>query len=356
MGNPTVSIVCISYNQEKYIAEAIEGFLAQQTDFNFEIIIADDYSKDNTQAIIQKKATAHPDRFNLILRKQNIGIQKNLYDALQHAKGKYIALCEGDDYWIDSRKLQKQVDLLDKNPSFGLCFHPVKVIFEDSNTKEYIYPDIKQKKSFSREKLLKENFIQTNSVMYRRSNYKNLPEDILPLDWFLHLYHAQSGEVGFIDQTMAVYRRHEGGVWWSSHRNIDEIWRKHGLSHMRLYAELFKLYGEKENARHIIFGHICKLLNNLSKVDQKDSSDLYKKALAIISAHKDTLFEYQVFLINELETSLNEKQNEQIKLREELNQKETIISEKNKQIDLIKSSRLWKARNKVAKYVGRKPV
>jgi len=118
---PLVSIVCITYNQEKYIGEALDSLLMQQTSFPYEIIVADDVSSDGTQAICEKYAKRYPEIIHYIRREKNVGGMMNEYMAVQEAKGKYIAFCEGDDYWIDVNKLQQQVDFLESHPDYSLC-------------------------------------------------------------------------------------------------------------------------------------------------------------------------------------------------------------------------------------------
>lgn len=102
---PLVSVVCISYNHEKYINQALESILAQKTAFPFEIIAADDCSTDGTQSIIQQLADEHPNIIVPVLRPKNLGINNNYYDAVQRVRGEFIAICDGDDYWIDDNKL-----------------------------------------------------------------------------------------------------------------------------------------------------------------------------------------------------------------------------------------------------------
>lgn len=247
---PTVSIVSISYNHEKFIAKTLDGFLLQERDFAIEIIIADDASTDGTQRIIQEYAYKHPDIFRPILRKKNIGIQPNLNDALRHARGDYIALCEGDDFWTDSTKLKRQVEFLDKRPDYALCFHPVRVFFEGKQEEESIFPT--KTTGFTLDNLLAGNYIQTNSVMYRRQQYDKLPNDVLPLDWYLHVYHASFGKIGFINRVMSAYRRHDGGAWWDEYSDSSRLMRRNGFEYLRLFEEIFALFGANEKRGQII--------------------------------------------------------------------------------------------------------
>ena len=122
MKNTLVSVVMITYNHEKYIQQAIEGVLMQKINFHIELIIADDTSPDQTENIVKKIIVEHPNGhwIKYTKHKFNKGVSKNFTWALKQAKGKYIALCEGDDYWTDPLKLQKQVDFLEENENIGL--------------------------------------------------------------------------------------------------------------------------------------------------------------------------------------------------------------------------------------------
>lgn len=281
--SPKVSIITISYNQEDYIEAALDSFVSQKVNFPFEIIVADDASKDKTQTIIKRFEKEYPHLFNNILRKKNVGAQLNFKEAILSARGEYIALCEGDDFWTDTTKLQRQVDFLDGNKDYALCFHPVRVFYEDGREKDYIYPP-KPVKAMSLETLLQENFIQTNSVMYRRQNYNELPIDILPLDWYLHLFHSQYGKIGYIDEVMAAYRRHENGIWWgSASGDIDEVWKKFGIPHLRLFIEVGRLYGSKAEYKSIVNGHIYRAYEAIVRTDLRYSQNKLQEAINVSS-------------------------------------------------------------------------
>lgn len=126
---PKVSVVSTTHNQQAYVRDTLDGFLAQRVDFPMEVIVADDASTDATPRIIQDYADRHPNLFRPILRSRNVGLNANLTGALSAARGEYIALCEGDDYWVDPLKLTKQVALLDEDPDTTVCFHPVQVVW-----------------------------------------------------------------------------------------------------------------------------------------------------------------------------------------------------------------------------------
>lgn len=248
-----VSIITVTYNQELYVREALESICKQNTNFNFEVIVADDCSTDKTPQIIKEYAQKYPDIIKPIFRKKNLGAWQNFTDALKKTKGKYIALCDGDDFWTDPKKLQLQVDFLEKHPDYVLCFHPVRVIFENNEQKEFIYPDSSDTHKFTVNELLKKNFIQTNSVMYRKQTYKDAATNVTPGDWYLHLYHAQFGKIGFINKVMSVYRRHSGGIWWGSQAPDLLFWEKYAQHHINFYEEVKKLFADRsENIRSTI--------------------------------------------------------------------------------------------------------
>ena len=225
---PKLSVVSITYNQEAFIRETLDGFVAQKTAFPVEVIIADDASTDATPGIIQDYADRHPDLFRPILRSENIGVHANFAKTLSAARGEYIALCEGDDFWTDPLKLTKQVEFLDQHPKTTVCFHPVRVVYDDG-TKDEEFPPNSWRHDLSVEALLWRNFIQTNSVVYRRlPRYEDLPPGIMPIDWYLHVRHAVHGEIAMLPDTMAVYRRHAQGIWYTAHSDRQKFWAAQG--------------------------------------------------------------------------------------------------------------------------------
>ena len=130
-----VSISCLAYNHEPYISKCLDGFIMQKTDFPFEVLIHDDASTDRTADIIREYEAKYPDIIKPIYQTENkyskgIGITKTY--QFPRAKGKYIAMCEGDDYWTDPLKLQKQVDFLEKNEEYSACFHDIEIVNKDN--------------------------------------------------------------------------------------------------------------------------------------------------------------------------------------------------------------------------------
>jgi glycosyltransferase involved in cell wall biosynthesis len=360
---PKVSIVTISYNQEEYIGAALQSFVEQETDFAIEVIVADDCSTDRTPEIIDEYAKRYPDIFRPLRRKANLGIQRNIKDALMHARGTYIALCEGDDYWTDPTKLQRQVDFMEAHPDYALCFHPVRVFFQNQEEPDSIYPEPRKGHRFSVGELLSWNFIQTNSVLYRRQSYDALPEKLLPLDWYLHLYHAQFGKIGFIDRVMGAYRRHAGGIWWSSHENVDQIWRKHGASYLGTYKEILKIYGYKPAYRATTLRAIDELFEHFIAMDEryedtilvKMAQDFPEDVKAFIIRQSSRLKNTESSL-RSLESAAASREHDLAELRQLILQKNELIEKQSEEIRAIKASKVWRARNKVARTIGRKVV
>ena len=130
-----VSVAVITYNHEKYIRQALDSILMQQTVFDFEIVIGEDCSTDNTREIIQSYQIKYPERIKLVTSESNVGPMPNVVRTYKACRGKYIAVLEGDDYWIDPLKLEKQVDLLEANPEFSMCFTDRSIVDENGEIK-----------------------------------------------------------------------------------------------------------------------------------------------------------------------------------------------------------------------------
>lgn len=211
-----VSVAMITYNHERFIAQAIEGVLMQQTDFAVELVIGEDCSTDGTRAIVRRYGERYPERIRLLLPERNLGAHANAVATSNVCRGKYIALCEGDDYWTDLFKLQKQVDFLEAHPECAICFHNVTVVYADQRHGSHYFCPPDQKEISTLEDLLVSNFIPTCSVIYRRGLFGEIPSwfnELAITDWPLHVLNAQYGHIGYIDEVMAAFRLHAGGVW-----------------------------------------------------------------------------------------------------------------------------------------------
>jgi glycosyltransferase involved in cell wall biosynthesis len=225
--NSLLTVCLIAYNHKAYITKAINSIIQQETNFYFNVIIADDCSTDGTSEIIKKYVQEFPDQFTAILQNPNVGAGKNYEQLLAAAKGKYIAYLEADDYWIDKTKLQQQVDLLEANTHYVSCFTNVKEIFsEDENdARNYLQNGCYPKTFIGFKELIYKNYIQTCSLVFRNNLATPLPAWLVKLkvgDWPLHILLSQFGSAVYIHKEMAVHRNHSLGLW-SSKTKLNRI-------------------------------------------------------------------------------------------------------------------------------------
>jgi len=159
-----ISVCVITFNHEKFIKECLDSILSQKVNFAYQIVVGEDCSIDRTRAIMRDYQKKYPDKIKLFLSKKNLGAVENFIRTLNHCHGKYIALCEGDDYWADSYKLQKQVDFLESNPDYVVCYQDAEIINEDGIVINSKYGP---KKDFNREELIKSPMIPVHSLCFR---------------------------------------------------------------------------------------------------------------------------------------------------------------------------------------------
>jgi glycosyltransferase involved in cell wall biosynthesis len=215
---PVVSISCIAYNQEKFIRECIDGFLIQETCFPVEILINDDASTDKTAEIIREYQEKYPFLIKPIYQTENQYTKKridpNVAFNFPRATGKYIALCEGDDFWTDPLKLQKQITLLESRPDVAICFHKVEILKDDHLVDDYITKVPAEETTLC--DLAEKNYIHTPSCVFRNRgleivgpHFKNSPIG----DYYYHCMNAQYGKIYHISEVMGVYRNHDNSMW-----------------------------------------------------------------------------------------------------------------------------------------------
>ncbi|HEV2315085.1 MAG TPA: glycosyltransferase [Candidatus Acidoferrales bacterium] len=210
-----VSVMVITYNHERFIAQALEGVLAQKVNFDYEVVVGEDCSTDRTREILMDFHRRYPDKIVPLLRDHNIGGKENLLATLAACRGQYVALLEGDDYWISEDKLQKQVDFLDAHPDFAMCCSRVEIVHEDGTHASEIWPS-RVAGAYGLEDLLAENFVATCSVLYRWDSVEPLPawfRKVRPGDWALHALVTRTAKIELMDDVMAVYRVHAGSLW-----------------------------------------------------------------------------------------------------------------------------------------------
>lgn len=213
--SPLVSIDILAYNHEKYIAQAIDGALMQKTFFLTEIVICDDCSTDSTRDIILSYQKKHPENIILRFNDVNVGLRSTYFENKVACRGKYIAICEGDDYWTDQNKLQKQIDFLEANPDYSMCFHNAVELHEYPGhlTQSNIFKPLEER-DYSGSEILLNWLIPTASVVFRNDislDFRYI-DDFQFYDIVLFLRLADKGKIRCFDETMCVYRRHPESI------------------------------------------------------------------------------------------------------------------------------------------------
>lgn len=227
MNNIKISVIVTSYNHEKYIKKCIDSILMQKG-VDFEVIIGDDQSDDNTREILKEYKKNNHEIINLLPSNENLGVTKNLKRCFEVANGKYVAICEGDDYWTDSYKLQKQVKFLEERLDCVMCFNSILVYYENHKKKNHIQPKLSVDTLTTRELILNNYIGNFSSCMYRNSIIKKLPDhlyDLFTVDWMFNIACSEFGNIGFLNENMSVYRIHDSGLWSSkeAEKQISEL-------------------------------------------------------------------------------------------------------------------------------------
>ena len=219
MENPKVSVWVITYNHDKFIERAIDSVLMQEIDFTYEIVIGDDCSRDNTRNILKEYRIKFPENIRLLLRERNIGLGSNFMQTYLACKGQYVAMLEGDDYWIDKHKLQKQVHEMDRHPECTICGHLVEARNEKG---EYLYTYGPSaivhglKNIYEMEDIIKSNFIHTSGLMVRNHVVEQFPvwfRECLTADFVFQILHAMHGKIFFLPETMSVFNNNTASAW-----------------------------------------------------------------------------------------------------------------------------------------------
>jgi glycosyltransferase involved in cell wall biosynthesis len=214
----TVSVHMITYNHAPFIAQALDSILKQDTDFLYDIVIGEDASDDTTREILLAYKKKFPDKIKLILHKENVGIRENYRMTLAACRGKYIALCEGDDYWGDPLKLQKQVDFLETNEDYSICYHNSFIVDNENRMLQENFSDTIRDYSCD-EMLVADAVILTNTAMFRNFGERLSPplfHDIINGDMAVWHILGKYGKGKFLENVgNSYYRLHSGGVWSS---------------------------------------------------------------------------------------------------------------------------------------------
>lgn len=229
----------MTYNHEKFIRQALESVLMQKVNFPYEIIISEDCSTDSTRDIVINYHKKYPEKIRLILSPQNLHSNMIVARGIQAARGQYIALLDGDDYWTSVYKLQEQVDCLDNHDDCAICFHNTLVVYEDGSI--VTHPFHLQKPNYlisqgipktisTLKDIVPGNFMQSCSVMFRTGLFCNFPDwynSMFPItDWPLHVLNAEHGNIRYINKILGAYRVHAGGLWsmnMALYRKIEDV-------------------------------------------------------------------------------------------------------------------------------------
>lgn len=249
-----VSINCTTYNQESYIADAIESFLMQKTNFKYEILIHDDASTDNTRSIIKKYEKQYPDIIKPIYQEENKyskGIKVNYEYNFKRSKGKYIALCEGDDYWTDPYKLQKQVDYMESNPECTLCMHMVEAVNADTKQSLRFIRPYNYNKICSTEEVMMGGggFVGTNSLLFPKKAFKNAPEFYhnCPVgDYPLQILLTYKGYAYYMNENMSAYRVNSKNSWSRRMLNVSNEKKIQHIDKVEKMLDGFNIYSNRE--------------------------------------------------------------------------------------------------------------
>jgi glycosyltransferase involved in cell wall biosynthesis len=224
-----VSACIITYNQAPYIKKCIDGAISQKLSFDYEIVIGDDNSKDGTLEICNSYVEKYPDLIKLISRPSNIGMVGNWLQTISECSGDIIAICEGDDFWIDENKLQIQAEFLQQNPNYNISVHDVLYTnqTDDITDKRFTAPRFlgKPQNGFTLLDYIKnECLFHTSSFVIKKSMLKSFPEflnSVMSLDQAIFILYCLDGLIHFINEPMSCYRVHSSGITNSvAHKNL----------------------------------------------------------------------------------------------------------------------------------------
>ncbi len=282
---PVVVISCITYNHELYIREALAGFVMQQTNFPFVAIVHDDASTDGTAAIIREYAEKYPDIIKPIYETENQYSKRDgsLVRIMQEARNatgaKYVAMCEGDDYWTDPLKLQKQVDFLESHPDYTMAFHNAIECFEGDEAPDRLFSNL-ESREYSGYEIYANWIVPTASVIVRREVFESdiykqatCNRKFIFGDIILFLSAAHIGKTYAMKEIMSVYRRHEGGVTYCTTIDRDLKIIEHQKAIVKVFGSDFKQIANSHISnlymsiqyRHRAQGHMLKAILYLLK-------------------------------------------------------------------------------------------
>lgn len=276
-----VSVLCITYNQKDYIAEALESFISQKTNFDFEIVVHDDCSTDGTTDIIREYEKKYPNLIKPIYEKENqySKVRHILPLCYKYMKGKYVATCEGDDYWCDDSKLQKQYDFMESHKECSCVSHGT---YNLRNNK-VILPEKRRKKSeyVKEEEAILGTFLHTSSMFYRSEVLNDLPNYFYKCfvgDYPLFLYLSTIGKIYYINEYMSVYRMNAKNSWTEKNKSFQKKdKKKRRLEHLKNVKAVLNLYNIDTNKKYEYFVKIKVMIEEITKSIFLEEFDILKK-------------------------------------------------------------------------------
>ena len=307
MNDYLVTVFCTAYNHEKYIARTLSSFLKQKADFKYEILIHDDASTDGTQKIIREFSDKYPDTIHAILQQENqwskgINFMRDI--AMKYAKGKYIAVCEGDDYWIDEYKLQKQVDYMERHPECTFCFTNAVINNVQNGKKRVFIPYLKRDKNYIREsgnytvlEIAKFSFLPNCTFLFPKTNLDKLPEKYFDKyycgDRRNSLYFTALGYAHFINEKMGCYNYGVEGSAMTRMKTKIQL-AKEELTFARLYQniDIFTSFKYSEQLSEYIIDYLLTVyyLEGEERILTDEDYKLLEEHISIICRIKKVLF------------------------------------------------------------------
>lgn len=277
--NPVISVLMLTYNHQEYVGRALDSILGQKTDFSYEIVISDDASSDRTQDILLGYKDRFKEKISLLLSKVNQGLIPNFLKAYKACRGKYIAICEGDDFWISRNKLQKQISYLESHPDCSLTFHRAVNLYEGSGTKSLSNPHQKAESTIL--DLSRSNYITNVTAVFRHGPTLCLPEwfsQVSTYDYALHMLTSATGSIHYFKEPMAVYRQRKEAIW--SKAGQDKKWEI-SLKVRELLMDHFKGSNDEvfQNLRnaHLLIG--ARYMSDLEKKGQVQEAESLRTRL-----------------------------------------------------------------------------
>ena len=270
---PFVSVVVVTYQHEKYIRECLDGILQQKTNFPFEIIIGEDQSSDGTREICKEYADKYPETIKLFLRSRKTVIyidgkatgRYNFLENLKSSQGKYTAICEGDDYWSDPNKLQKQVDFLEANEEYAGCYHNSEVHYQNKEKEPHLFRNNLAKKMTTEDTFSATSPFHTSSFMFRKAalTIPDLMFKVKSGDMALFSIISAYGPLGKVEGILSAYRKNDGGITRSAY--ITDTYNEDRIDLMT-QLNVFHNFKYDKKAKEIITFH----QNEIFSIEKKD--------------------------------------------------------------------------------------